>query len=317
MTQEVKFDLMNQKQDKPILCRYGEDGRTIYGTVINSDDEEHPVNLNNFTGIKIQMYKPDGNFVIKDATVSSGHVVIPIDEQMTASAGTGFMDLKLTASDGTIYTCHATVIIDTPVATDDIVASVSLIDGYVFPDDFQLKLTAGRNIYFTDENTINARASSMIAGEGLTIEGDTVSIDSETLSKIEEVDDKQDILTAGTGIAINGNVISSTSQGIEFEQIMSWSGAKNAGATHVIDSPITDYKLIVLELVMDNTGTVVGSIIFNPLSVRYTVQTAILWYALNSMRNFIYSFADASTFTMNNSGVSGSTEFTINLYGLK
>lgn len=211
----MKFDLLNQKQDKPILCRYGEDGRIIYGTIINSDDEEHTVNLNNFTGIKIQMYKPDGNFVIKDATVSSGHVVIPIDEQMTACAGTGFMDLKLTANDGTIYTCHATVIIDTPVATDETIASISMIDGYVFPDDFQLKLTAGEAIYFTgeDERTINARATAMTEGEGITISGNKISVSSTLL---ETIDGKQEELTAGAGISISEeNVISMTGGSVQ------------------------------------------------------------------------------------------------------
>lgn len=313
----MKFDLLNQKQDKPILCRYGEDGRTIYGTVINSDDEDHTVNLNNFTGIKIQMYKPDGNFVIKDATVSSGHVVIPIDEQMTACAGTGFMDLKLTAIDGTIYTCHATVIIDTPVATDDTITSVSLVDGHVFPDDFQLKLTAGEAIFFSgeDNRTINARATALVEGDGIDITGNTISVDSEVLTSIAG---KQDQLTAGNGIAINDNVISSTSQGMALEHIMSWTGPKRAGTDYTVTKPITDYKLIVLELVLGgNNGTVEGSFTFNPLSVRYSVETVILWYAFSSFRNFYYSFTDSTTFHLTNAGISGSDDFTINLYGLK
>lgn len=311
----MKFDLLNQKQDKPILCRYGEDGRTIYGTVINSDDEDHTVNLNNFTGIKIQMYKPDGNFVIKDATVSSGHVVIPIDEQMTASAGTGFMDLKLTAIDGTIYTCHATVIIDTPVATDDTITSVSLVNGYVFPDDFQLKLSAGEAIFFSgeDNRTINARATALVEGDGIDITGNTISVDSEVMTSIAG---KQEKLTAGTGIAINNNVISSTSQGMEFETIMNWQVSYQAGATHTIENPITDYKLVVLEFI-NTAGQFAGSTTFNPTSIAYTVQTTILWYALNSMRNITFSFSDASTFKLDNAGISGGSNFVINLYGLK
>lgn len=267
--------------------------------------------------MKFQLYKPDGNFIIKDAdTVTSEYVEIELDEQTTASAGVGYADLKLTSNGVVIYTCHVSITIDTPVATDETIVSLSMIDGYIFPDDFQLKLTAGRNIYFTDENTINARASSMIAGEGLTIDGDTVSIDSETLSKIEEVDNKQDILTAGTGISIENDVISSTSQGMEFETIMNWQVSYQAGATHTIENPITGYKLVVLELI-NPAGQIAGSITFNPSSVTYATQITIMWYALNSMRNITFSFSDASTFKLDNAGISGGSNFVINLYGLK
>ena len=267
--------------------------------------------------MKFQLYKPDGNFIIKDAdTVTSEYVEVELDEQTTASAGVGYADLKLTSNGIVIYTCHVSITIDTPVATDETIVSLSMIDGYIFPDDFQLKLTAGRNIYFTDENTINARASSMIAGEGLTIDGDTVSIDSETLSKIEEVDDKQNILTAGAGISIENDVISSTSQGMEMETIVEWSGTYTATQTIPLSKQLSGYKLVVIELV-NPAGTVGNTLTCKPSNLPINVQTVILWYAQNSFRNFYFTLTDSMTLRVDNAGIGGGATYGINIYGLK
>lgn len=167
--------------------------------------------------MKFQLYKPDGNFIIKDAdTVTSEYVEVELDEQTTASAGVGYADLKLTSNGVVIYTCHVSITIDTPVATDETIVSLSMIDGYVFPDDFQLKLNAGTGIYFTGEDnlTINATTLPVVEGDGITIDGNVISVDSEVLSKVAEVDGKQNTLNAGAGISIENDTISATNEGI-------------------------------------------------------------------------------------------------------
>lgn len=102
------------------------------------------------------MYKPDGNFIVKTLTPADGGVNIEFDEQMTAAPGVGFLDLKLTPPEGDIITCHARLVVDTPVYSDQVIESVSMVDGYIFPDDFQLKLTAGANITITEDNVISS-----------------------------------------------------------------------------------------------------------------------------------------------------------------
>ena len=102
------------------------------------------------------MYKSDGNFIVKTLTPADGGVNIEFDEQMTAAPGVGFLDLKLTPPEGDIITCHARVMVDTPVYNDQVIESVSMVDGYIFPDDFQLKLTAGANITITEDNVISS-----------------------------------------------------------------------------------------------------------------------------------------------------------------
>lgn len=313
-TQTINLDILNVKPSEAILARYGETGRTIELHAYNSSSGED-IDLSDMTAVKFQLYKPDGNFIINTPTISEGDAVITLTEQMTASYGTGYIDLKLTDAQGVLYTCHATITIDTPVTTEDVIDSVSLVDGHIFPDDFQLKLTAGEAIFFSgdDNRTINARATALLAGDGIDITGNTISVDSEVLADLAG---KQDELTAGAGISIEDNVISSTSQGMELETIMNWQVTYQAGATNAITHPITGYKLVVLEIV-NPAGQIGGGVIFNPSSVTYTTQNTIMWYALNSMRNITFSFSDASTFKLDNAGVSGGTNFVINLYGLK
>ena len=216
-TQTINLDILNVKPSEAILARYGETGRTIKIHAYNSSTGDD-INLGQMSSVKLQMYKPDGNFIIKTPTISEGDAVVTFDEQMTASYGTGFIDLKLIDSAGVVYTCHATVIIDTPVSSDDVIESLSLVDGYIFPDDFQLKLEAGEAIYFTgeDNRTINARATSLAEGTGIDITNNTISIDAETLA---EISGKQEALTAGAGISISAdNVISTTGEGVQISE---------------------------------------------------------------------------------------------------
>lgn len=154
-TQTINLDILNEKPSDTILARYGETGRTIGLHAYNSSTGDG-INLGEMTSVILQMYKPDGNFIISTPTISNQNAVITLTEQMTASYGTGYIDLKLTDSEGVLYTCHATITIDTPVSSDEVIESVSMVDGYIFPDDFQLKLTAGTNITITDDNVISS-----------------------------------------------------------------------------------------------------------------------------------------------------------------
>lgn len=155
LTQTITLDLLNKIPEESAIIRAGETGRKIKFAVINSDTED-AVDLRDYT-CKFQLYKPDGNFVIDTVVASSdGTVTIPFTAQMTAAVGYGRIDLRLTDAEGIIFTCHAVVMFDTPVNNTDLIDSVSMVDGYVFPDDFQLKLTAGANITITEDNVISS-----------------------------------------------------------------------------------------------------------------------------------------------------------------
>ena len=154
-TQTIKLDLLTKAPTDPIVTRYKESERVVRATVYNSETGED-VTIAGTWGVKLQLYKPDSNFIVKTLTPADGGVNIEFDEQMTAAPGVGFLDLKLTPPEGDIITCHARVMVDTPVYNDQVIESVSMVDGYIFPDDFQLKLTAGANITITEDNVISS-----------------------------------------------------------------------------------------------------------------------------------------------------------------
>ena len=223
-TQTITLDVLNKTPSNPIICRYGEKGRVIRFEIMNSETDDK-INLSGYS-VSFQVFKPDGNFVIDDnPTVSNTHVDVTISEQMTTAPGNGYVDLKLTKTGELVYTCHAQIVVDTPVSNDDVVASVSLVNGLVFPDDFQEKLKAGVGIYFTDNGrTINARASGYSEGMGISISEENVISISEELET--EIEGKQNVLTPGNGISISeDNVISATLEGLKYFDI---SGTTNS-----------------------------------------------------------------------------------------
>lgn len=157
---------MEKVPEKVLISRYGEYGRLIGFQVINSENpvEQQLIDFTGLTKATFTLHKPDGNLYIEDldiVTYSEDNIaVIALSEQMTAAEGKAHYDITLTfedAADGfRIITAHGNMVIDTPIAGTAEINSVSSIYGYIFPDDFQLKLTAGSNITISDDNVISA-----------------------------------------------------------------------------------------------------------------------------------------------------------------
>ena len=157
---------MEKIPEQVLISRYGEYGRLIGFQVINSENptEEQLIDFTGLTKATFTLHKPDGNIYIEDldiVTYSEDDVaVIALSEQMTAAEGKAHYDITLVFEDETdgfrIITAHGNMVIDTPIAGTAEINSVSSIYGYIFPDDFQLKLTAGSNITISGDNVISA-----------------------------------------------------------------------------------------------------------------------------------------------------------------
>ena len=165
-TQLITLDIMEKVPEKVLISRYGEYGRLIGFQVINSENpiEQQLIDFTGLTKATFTLHKPDGNLYIEDldiVTYSEDNIaVIALSEQMTAAEGKAHYDITLTFEDETdgfrIITAHGNMVIDTPIAGTAEINSLSSIYGYIFPDDFQLKLTAGSNITISDDNVISA-----------------------------------------------------------------------------------------------------------------------------------------------------------------
>lgn len=216
---------MEKVPEKELISRYGEYGRIIGFQVINSEmpEVEQLLSFDGLTKATFTLHKPDGNLYIEDldiTTYSEDNVaVIALNEQMTAAKGKAQYDITLTYEDDVdgfrIITAHGNMVIDTPMAGTEEINSTSVIYGLIFPDDFQLKLTAGENITISDDNVISATGGGghgeYIAGEGIRISGNTISLTTVVLNQLAQIVNKQNKLTAGSNITINSsNVISAT-----------------------------------------------------------------------------------------------------------
>ena len=216
---------MEKVPEKDLISRYGEYGRIIGFQVINSEmpEEQQLLSFDGLTKATFTLHKPDGNLYIEDldiTTYSEDNVaVIALNEQMTAAEGKAHYDITLTYEDDVdgfrIITAHGNMVIDTPMAGTEEINSTSVIYGLIFPDDFQLKLTAGENITISEDNVISATGggghAEYIAGEGIRISGNTISLTTVVLNQLAQIVNKQNKLTAGANITINSsNVISAT-----------------------------------------------------------------------------------------------------------
>lgn len=158
ITQSVKLDVLNKDAESIITCRTGETGRGVEIKLYNSETGDN-INLANYNTISLSLHKPDGNLIVKALAVDpvdSTKAIWEMDEQDTPVSGMGYFDVNITAADLLIYSTHGKVLFDTPVSGYEGIDSVSLIYGLRFPDDFQMKLTAGANITITEDNVISS-----------------------------------------------------------------------------------------------------------------------------------------------------------------
>ena len=158
LTQKIICNFLNTTPSGYIIFRQGEIGREIEFTI--TDEDGYPVTLTGYD-VQFSMFKPDGNFVIATAVVNDTKATVTQTEQMSAVSGVGYFDLKCAKEGEVIYTFNGFVQIDTPIIDTEIVESVSEVNGFVFPDDFQTKLIAGENITI-ENNVISAEVGDSV-----------------------------------------------------------------------------------------------------------------------------------------------------------
>ena len=193
LTQTILCSLTTGKPDEPIYCRYGEKGRQIKFELINP--------ITDFTGYDATFYlfKPDGNFVVESLTIDNAgeYATLTLDENMTSASGRGVWDIKLSKTNVVIYTFSGEILIDKPTVTDEVIESVSVIHGHVFPDDYQLKLIAGEGIRIDQQTNV----ISVVGGGGGTTNYNDLShkptINNVTLSGNKTT---EDLIPIGAGL---------------------------------------------------------------------------------------------------------------------
>lgn len=125
----INFEM---KAAQALTCRYGEVGRQ-YKFIADID----------LTGLSanVQVIKPDGTFVIEEATVTvtedEQYIVVEIPLQATVVKGVCRYDINLFQNEDLIlYTAEGPLWVDDQLITEDMIESVAEVYGLRFPQDF-------------------------------------------------------------------------------------------------------------------------------------------------------------------------------------
>lgn len=131
VTQKIVTMLCNDVLP-PIRMVSGDVGREVRLEIYASEESTTPIDLETYFAA-ITIIKPDNNFVIKDFD----NDVVELPEQAGAVTGHGYYQIKIyTAGDHQIYTGQGPFIVDDDILSDEMIESISEVNGYKFPDDF-------------------------------------------------------------------------------------------------------------------------------------------------------------------------------------
>ena len=206
VTQNIICDIYIEKAEA-IHFVQGEEGRTIEFSFINSaDDPEHDLNLSGKT-VTIHILKPDNTFTIEDCTVSGNKASYTLTENDCAAGGVGIYDLSISESGLLLYTMHGEYHGDYAAVENGAITSYSSVLGLVFPDDFQLKLTAGANITIDPDTNVISSTGGGGGTTDYTALTNKPQINNVTLSGNKTLADlgiTDTTYTAGTGLDLTG-----------------------------------------------------------------------------------------------------------------
>ena len=206
----------------------------------------------------------------KQNTLTAGSNVQIVNDTISATdttytAGTGL------ALNGTQFSVDTTAI----ATQSDLTAGLATK---------QDTLTAGPNIQITND-TISATDTTYTAGNGLSLVGTEFSADTTVLATQTDLATKQDVLTAGSNIQINGSTISATDT--TYSDFTGTDGT-TAGAAGLVPAPATTDAGKFLKA--DGTWDTAGSAI-NVVQTTGTSTTDVM--SQNAVTSMV--FADPST----------------------
>jgi hypothetical protein len=125
ITQEITVDLDDRSPFEYVVVKQGDKNSRIVAVTLLQNKQVFTIPTG--TTARIKYYKPDGNEVLNDCTISGNKILVTYTEQMLAASGTGKGEIMLTKDSkelksATFYT--------------KIVSSVYKTDGFVSDKEF-------------------------------------------------------------------------------------------------------------------------------------------------------------------------------------
>ena len=161
-TQSIKVPIDGAPPFGYIIAKQGEiSSRQVEVTLLQNDAV---YTIPSGVKARVKYYKPDGNKVINDCTISNNKVIVTYTQQMLAAAGTGFAEIQLYNGSSVLVSATYYTKIAESVYTDDIEStdeSTSLTKLIIETEQARDSVQAARTA--TEKATANANTATSTA----------------------------------------------------------------------------------------------------------------------------------------------------------
>lgn len=211
-TQSIKVPIDGAPPFGYIIAKQGEiSSRQVEVTLLQNDAV---YTIPSGVKARVKYYKPDGNKVINDCTISNNKVIVTYTQQMLAAAGTGFAEIQLYNGSSVLVSATYYTKIAESVYTDDIEStdeSTSLTKLIIETEQARDSVQAARTA--TEKATDNANTATSNANAATSNATNAASAadtakkaaDEATANTKRETENAKNATSAANGAAGNAN----------------------------------------------------------------------------------------------------------------
>ena len=196
-TQSIKVPIDGAPPFGYIIAKQGEiSSRQVEVTLLQNDAV---YTIPSGVKARVKYYKPDGNKVINDCTISNNKVIVTYTQQMLAAAGTGFAEIQLYNGSSVLVSATYYTKIAESVYTDDIEStdeSTSLTKLIIETEQARDSVQAARTA--TEKATDNANTATSNANAATSNATNAANAANKAASAADTAKKEADEATANT-----------------------------------------------------------------------------------------------------------------------
>ena len=163
ITQKITIELDEKSPFEYVVMKQGDKGSRILAVSLLQNKQ--PYEIPTGCTARIKYYKPDGNPVLNDCTLSGNEILVTYTEQMLAAAGVGKGEIVLLKGGKELKSAtYYTKIVETVYKTDGFVSDKEFLSmGTIFNDMDQAAQAATANAKIAETSAANANRAASAA----------------------------------------------------------------------------------------------------------------------------------------------------------
>ena len=163
ITQKITIELDGKSPFEYVVMKQGDKGSRILAVSLLQNKQ--PYEIPTGCTARIKYYKPDGNPVLNDCTLSGNEILVTYTEQMLAAAGVGKGEIVLLKGGKELKSAtYYTKIVETVYKTDGFVSDKEFLSmGTIFNDMDQAAQAATANAKIAETSAANANRAASAA----------------------------------------------------------------------------------------------------------------------------------------------------------